>query len=59
MVSTDAGRQIDCSEEQDTNAASSREEIWQSGSNVKLDSLKQELKHNTEIVSINEGMQMD
>jgi hypothetical protein len=59
MFVTNEGRQIDRSDEQYENADSPRIESRQSGANVKVESAVQLLKHNVEMTSINDGMQIE
>jgi hypothetical protein len=58
-VSTDAGRQMDRSDEHSENADAPRIEILEPDSNVKLRRFEQRRKHPLESVSIDEGRQID
>jgi hypothetical protein len=59
MVSIDEGIQIEGSDEQFANASSPRFEILQSLSNVKIERHVQLEKQDLEMVSIDEGIQID
>jgi hypothetical protein len=59
IVSIDGGRRIEASDEHLSNAESPRFTSLEVGSNVKSESLVQRLKHDFEIVSIDEGRQSD
>jgi hypothetical protein len=58
IVSIDAGRQIDRSDEHHSNADSPSLTIAEPASNAKCEMLLQDRKHELEIVSIDEGMQI-
>jgi hypothetical protein len=59
MVSIDDGMQIDRSDEQFANADSPSFEILQSLSNVKIERFVHLKKQELEMLSIDEGMQID
>jgi hypothetical protein len=59
MISIDEGIQIDLSDVQSSNADSPRLEIWQPDSNVSSERPWQFKKQNPEIVSTDEGIQID
>jgi hypothetical protein len=59
ILRTDAGMQIERSNEQCRNTELSRFAILQPDSNVTSRSFAQELKHQGEIVETDEGMQID
>jgi hypothetical protein len=59
MVSIDEGIQIECSDEQFPNANSPRPETLQQLSNVKIERFLQPLKQFLEMVSTDEGIQID
>jgi hypothetical protein len=58
-VTIDDGIQIDRSDEQYENANSPRTESRQPGANVKCEMLSQWPKHDAEIVTIDDGIQID
>jgi hypothetical protein len=59
IVSIDEGRQIDSSDEQSENADSPRSESLDPLSNVKVARHSHDLKQELEIVSIEDGIQID
>jgi hypothetical protein len=59
MVSTDVGMQMNRSDTQFSNADSPTFERREPLSNVTLDNLSQERKHELETVLIDEGIQID
>jgi hypothetical protein len=59
IVSTDAGIQIDCSDEQFRKGESPRLRTFEPDSNVKLESFRQERKQYPPIDVVDEGMQID
>jgi hypothetical protein len=59
IASTDAGIQIDLSEQHSSNADFPSVEIREPDSNVKFESIAQSKKQDAEIVSTDEGTQID
>jgi hypothetical protein len=58
-VSVDEGRQTDRSDEQFSKAESAMVASFELGSNVKLERQRQSLKHDSAIVTVEEGIQID
>jgi hypothetical protein len=59
MVVTDEGMQIDCNDEQEEKTSSSRAESLQPDSNVKSKRFWLQLKQNLEMVSNDDGIQIE